>query len=148
MVGRLVHTADFKRMLAVPPRSRSAHFAVHHVLGCPSAPRSGRFGHPAQELSTIDAPDLAKPVDNIVQGQWLGAVIPKRHARRAVTRNLLKRQIRAVMTAHCASLAPGLWLVRLRSPFAKQYFVSAQSEVLREAARAELHGLFARAAKG
>ena len=84
-------------------------------------------------------------MDNLPDGHWLGSVIPKRHARRSVTRNLLRRQIRAVMSDQLASLPPGLWLVRLRTPFAKEQFVSAASDALREAARAELQQLFVRA---
>jgi large subunit ribosomal protein L34 len=37
MIGRLVQSADFQRLLATPLRSRSAHFAVHH-LRRPSRP--------------------------------------------------------------------------------------------------------------
>ncbi len=67
-------------------------------------------------------------------------VVPKRHARRAVTRNLLKRQIRVVFAGQESALAAGLWLVRLRRPFAPQY-VSARSPALADAARAELEQL-------
>ena len=80
-------------------------------------------------------------------GYWLGSVIPKRHARRAVTRNLLRRQIRAVMAGQLARLPPGLWLVRLRTPFDRTQFVSAASDALCEAARDELQQLFSRAAQ-
>jgi ribonuclease P protein component len=86
-------------------------------------------------------------VDSLPGGHWLGAVIPKRHARRSVTRNLLRRQIRAVMSDQLETLPAGLWLVRLRSPFAKAEFVSAASPLLRQAARAELQQLFTRAAQ-
>ncbi len=72
---------------------------------------------------------------------WLGAVVPKRHARRSVTRTLLKRQIRAVVTGHAASLAGGLWVVRLRAPFDRARFVSAASDELKAVARAELEHL-------
>lgn len=86
-------------------------------------------------------------VDSVLEGHWLGAVIPKRHARRSVTRNLLRRQIRSVMNDRLDTLPPGLWLVRLRTPFAKVDFVSAASELLRRAARDELQQLFSRAAQ-
>lgn len=76
----------------------------------------------------------------------MGCVVPKRHARRSVTRSLLKRQIRSAMQRHAAALAPGQWLVRLRSPFAPALFVSASSTRLAEAARLELDQLLARAA--
>jgi ribonuclease P protein component len=69
---------------------------------------------------------------------WLGAVVPKRHARRSVTRTLVKRQIRAAVTTRQASLDGGLWVVRLRAPFDRALFVSAASDVLRRAVRQEL----------
>lgn len=86
-------------------------------------------------------------VDNIVSGHWLGSVIPKRNARAAVTRNLLRRQIRAVISRHEANLAPGLWLVRLRAPYSRTSFHAASSEHLRDAAAQELDALFARAVR-
>jgi ribonuclease P protein component len=72
---------------------------------------------------------------------WVGAVVPKRHAKRAVTRSLLKRQIYAAAERHRERLAPGLWIVRLRSPFDRAQFASAASDVLRRGARAELEAL-------
>jgi ribonuclease P protein component len=45
---------------------------------------------------------------------------------------------------HAASLARGLWLVRLRAPFARTDFAAADSAALRAAVRAELNQLFAR----
>ncbi len=86
-----------------------------------------------------------EPVDDLPAGHWLGCVVPKRHAKRAVTRNLLKRQIRQVFAVHAAGLPPGQWLVRLRSPFPVAQFVSAKSEALARAARGELEQLLARA---
>jgi ribonuclease P protein component len=85
-------------------------------------------------------------VDDLRGGHWLGSVIPKRHARRSVTRTLLKRQIRAALARHVGGLPSGLWLVRLKAPFAAAAFPSAASQALRRAARSELDALFARAA--
>lgn len=145
MIGRLLRSADFQRLLATPMRSRSAHFAVHHVAARPSSP-SKPVVHPSStDLSTDPAPPLVTPVDKEPDAYWLGAVIPKRHARRAVTRNLLRRQIRAVMADQIERLPAGLWLVRLRAPFAREAFPSADSEALRRVARAELCQLFQRA---
>jgi ribonuclease P protein component len=73
---------------------------------------------------------------------WLGTVVPKRHARRAVTRSLLKRQIRHALARHAGCLAPGLWVVRLRAPFDRARFPSAASDALKRAARDELDTLF------
>ena len=71
--------------------------------------------------------------------------MPKRHARRAVTRSLLKRQIRGVFGQHAGHLPAGQWLVRLRQPFATANFVSASSDALCRAAREEIGDLLARA---
>lgn len=83
-------------------------------------------------------------MDESLQEQWIGCVVPKRHAKRAVTRSLLKRQIRSVFQHHAVNLPAGQWLVRLRSPFSPKGFVSAASEPLRLAVRAELNALFNR----
>ena len=74
---------------------------------------------------------------------WVGAVVPKRHAKRAVTRSLIKRQIRAAAGRHGARLAPGLWIVRLRAPFDPLRFTSAGSPALRRAVRSELDAALA-----
>ena len=87
-------------------------------------------------------------VETRTNERWLGLVVPKRHARRAVTRTLLKRQIRHVAAAVAPSLEPGLWVVRQRLPFDPKQFPSAASEALKEAARAELRALFERAVRG
>lgn len=84
-------------------------------------------------------------MDDLPTARWLGCVVPKRHARRAVTRNLLKRQVRGAFERHAAALPLGLWLVRLRQPFPVASFPSARSEALQLAARSELDGLLAQA---
>lgn len=84
-------------------------------------------------------------MDDFAGRVWTGAVVPKRHARRAVTRTLLKRQIRTAFERHLPELAPGLWVVRLRAPFDKTQFPSAASAPLKLAARSELDRLFAAA---
>ena len=143
MIGRLVHKSDFERVLAVPPCSRSAHFALHYLQARPGAPRKpGRQRCYPQTMHRF----LTDPVDNSPGGHWLGCVVPKRHAARSVTRNMLRRQMRAAMERHVQRPAPGLWLVRLRQPFPRKTFVSADSQALRSAASAELDRLFARAA--
>ncbi|HEY2977961.1 MAG TPA: ribonuclease P protein component [Burkholderiaceae bacterium] len=126
-------TADFERVLAARPWARSVHFAVHHLADRPLGDR----------LSTAGAPTESEPVDDSA-ALWLGTVVPKRHARRSVTRTLLKRQIRAAVDRHAAALPHGLWVVRLRAPFDKQQFPSAASEALRRAAREELDAMLAR----
>lgn len=149
MIGRIQRPVDFERVLARPSRSRSAHFALHHLSAdpAPSAWAAAKLRTAQAELSTGGS----QPVHNVVEqappsapeGCWVGLVVPKRHARRAVTRTLLKRQIRAAF-AERPGMPPGLWVVRLRSPFDRQKFPSAASDALRQAARAELAQLLDR----
>lgn len=156
MIGRLVQTADFKRLLSVPPAFKSAHFAVHYLVEVPERLSFARKTGGKAKLSTAHEPVCPQPVDesqgNPQEGspeegypRWLGCVVPKRHARRAVTRNLLKRQIYAAAECAHAGLPGGMWLVRLRQPFAVTTFPSAASQALREAVRGELDRLFQKA---
>jgi ribonuclease P protein component len=144
-VIRLIHKADFERLLGTPAWSRSAHFSVHHVAAASLAPVWTPSMARADELSTESDHPGVLPVDNIAalaHGFHLGAVVPKRHAKRAVTRSLIKRQIRATFASHAAALPAGQWLVRLRQPFAPAQFVSARSPALQRAAQQELNQLF------
>jgi len=146
MLERLVHKADFERLLSTRSQMRSTHFALHHVSGgpLPAPPRKNSAAD--GDLSTAPAPQPQPPVDNVPASLWIGCVVPKRHARRAVTRNLLKRQIRASFVHHADRLPGGMWLVRLRAGFAATEFISARSAALAQAARLELDGLLSRAA--
>ncbi len=80
-------------------------------------------------------------------GLWLGAMVPKRWARRAVTRNLIKRQIYSIGEQRLASPADAAYLVRLRSAYDRQRFCSAASDLLRAAVRSEIEQLFERSRK-
>jgi len=98
------------------------------------------------KISTVDEPVSAKLVDNIGGQHWLGLVVPKRLARRAVTRQLLKRQMREALRRHAARLGPGLWVLRLQRGFDVRQYVAAASGALRGEVRVELDALLARAA--
>ena len=145
LVDHLVHKADFERVLATRSRSRSTHFALHHLDSAPLprvwTPRSSV----CTELSTAPAPICPQAVDDSPGAVWFACVVPKRHARRAVTRNLMKRQIRSAFARLGERLPAGLWLVRLRAPFSKTEFISARSTALSLAVRGELDQLLARA---
>ena len=82
-----------------------------------------------------------------VQAVWLGAMVPKRWARRAVTRNTIKRQIYTVGATFEARLPQAAHVVRLRSAFDRKQFVSASSDQLKQAVRAELLQLFGHAVR-
>jgi ribonuclease P protein component len=77
---------------------------------------------------------------------WMGAVVPKRWAKRAVTRNGIRRQIYAVSAAFEQRLPASAHVVRLRVDFARKDFPSAWSDALKASVRGELLQLFEKAA--
>jgi ribonuclease P protein component len=148
VIGRIVRSVDFERVLRCPPRARTAHFALHHLQARPTPPSKPAPKRGSDELSTGEAPVLLPPVDDLLTAdpstgptRWLGMVIPKRHARRAVTRSLLKRQIRLLARLHAGGWPAGLWVVRLRAPWDRQAFPSAASGAFADAAANELGAL-------
>lgn len=148
LLGRLVDSASFERLLQTRRRLATPHFAIHHLRVEPQ-PLASTPMAALPELST--GGDLAAeqavedlPRDGHGAGPYrlLGVVVPKRHARRAVTRSLLKRQIYAAGKRHAARLPVGHWVVRLHRPFDRTVYVSAASKALRAVARDELEALF------
>lgn len=130
--------------------SRTAHFVLHRA---PLAAPSTQAVVPAQ-AGTQDLPDALdsrprgndKPLFAVQDEAWIGAVVPKRWAKRAVTRNGIKRQIYAVSAAFASRLPAAAHVVRLRTEFARAQFPSAWSEPLKASVRGELLQLFERAA--
>ena len=165
MAGRSAHGArwsslvhvDFAAVLARPAWTNSRHFALHHLAKAPQrkVAVAARSPSPAQvaEISTSAAPSQGSSVDISPKiapsaapcGLWLGLVVPKRHARRAVTRSLLKRQMRCQVDQWGPRMPGGQWVVRLRAPFDASVFPSAASSALQTAARRELDEMFTKA---
>jgi len=125
---RLKSRPQFQEALAGSILARTSHFALHCV-----ALRAHQTHDDRQTLFDVD--DV-----------WLGAMVPKRWAKRAVTRNTIKRQVYTVSQEFESSLSQAAHVVRLRSSFDRQHFVSATSEALKAAVRLELQQLFAKAA--
>jgi ribonuclease P protein component len=153
MLGRLTRAADFERVLAMPARARSEHFAVHHLATSPTRPRRAQREAGFPMLSTDRRHTDKGAVDDLrdfgpIRDIWLGTVVPKRLARRAATRNLIKRHMRMCVQTHRGGLQGGLWVVRMKAPFEKSRFVSAASPVLGSAARTELDAMIGRLAGG
>lgn len=72
---------------------------------------------------------------------WLGAMVPKRWAKRAVTRNAIKRQIYTVSADFSPKHRDAAFVVRLRRDFSRRDYLSASSELLKQAVRTELLAL-------
>lgn len=140
---RLKTRPQFQAAMAGGTIARTAHFALHRLVLPVNAP-----GNAAAPSGPGDQPSKVVPQALFAfEATWLGAMVPKRWARRAVTRNAIKRQIFAVAALHEAQLPVAAHVVRLRSTFDRQQFISPSSDVLKQAVRAELVQLFARAHK-
>lgn len=134
---RLKTRSQFQAVLAGERVVASAHFTLHR---CPlnvagNATVAGVTGFPAKTSLFSH------------EGVWIGAMVPKRWARRAVTRNTIKRQIYTVSSQYESALPEAAHLVRLRSGFDRTSFSSASSEQLKRAVRLELEQLFSSAAR-
>jgi ribonuclease P protein component len=149
-VQRLKTRAQFQAVLAGTTVSRTAHFALHRTSldaqpPVPAKPGSGSEGR--VHIQPTGPESEGRKALFAVQEAWVGALIPKRWAKRAVTRNAIKRQIYAVSTDLEAALPQAAHVVRLRSAFDRAKFPSASSDALKQAVRGELQQLFARAAR-
>jgi len=133
--------------------SRTAHFALHRrPLDAPPAPDAGPgSAGPASAGRFSNAPmgpGSAGPKALFAfRDSWIGALVPKRWAKRAVTRNAIKRQIYTVSQELQPPLPAAAHVVRLRAGFDRTQFISATSGALKRAVRAELQQLFAQAAQ-
>ncbi|MFO1244665.1 MAG: ribonuclease P protein component [Ramlibacter sp.] len=134
---RLKSRAQFQAVMSGTTVSRSAHFVLHRLALDATPPATAPLTGPGSERpQALFA----------VQDTWIGALVPKRWAKRAVTRNAIKRQIYNVSASLSPPLPAAAHVVRLRAGFDRQQFISASSDVLKQAVRAELQQLFARAA--
>lgn len=124
VLRHLTHKAQFAHVLKAPPLAHTAHFALHWRAGG----------------ATVQAP----------MGELhMGVVLPKRWAKRAVTRNALRRQMYAQVEQWSgARLQHGLLVVRLRRAFDRHQYPSAWSQALRDAVRDEMSRLLARFPEG
>ena len=143
---RLKTRAQFQAVLAGATVARSEHFALH---------RSGFYSFDNQ-VDRVGASEISVgAVNTKLKSQslfplldlWIGAMVPKRWAKRAVTRNAIKRQIYTV----CAEFSPkqrqAAFVVRLRRDFSRKIFVSASSDLLKQAVRTELLALIKEGAR-
>jgi ribonuclease P protein component len=136
-----LQTQAVRLALAAPARARTAHFVLHCIPPASLVP----------ELYTDDAPEPAQSVNNFpaMASTGLGLVVPKRWARRAVTRNLIRRQMREAARRHQSRIALGATvLVRQRALLDRAQFHSAASEAMRGAVHAELDLLFSQLPDG
>lgn len=126
MVQHFLHKSQFDAVLGTRSHLtkvvRSEHFFVHRLWVTPSY--SAQF--------PLDA-------DGQLANSFVGVLCAKRFAKRAVTRNLIKRQIYTMTQEQ--NLPPAAYVVRQVAAFDRKTFPSASSVALKRAVRLELSGL-------
>ncbi|MEK6669188.1 MAG: ribonuclease P protein component [Aquabacterium commune] len=161
-------SSDFQRALGTRPVARTAHFFLYalprlsvsdqaHLRRAEKSPHQPSTAPLAVELSTGEDPVCPSDVDDLgaVGPCRFGLVLPKKQARRSVTRSLIRHQAREAVRRHAPALASqdrfgrslDAWVLRLRAPFDRQLFPSAASPALSAAVRLELDELWGRLAK-
>lgn len=125
--------------------SRTPHFALHRLALTAAAPAAADLPPEGPDVSPEREGQALFVVSGGQPTVWLGAMVPKRWAKRAVTRNTIKRQIYQLAREFEPRLMPAAHVVRLRAGFDRKQFISATSEVLKQAVRTELTQLLRKA---
>lgn len=150
---------DFQRALGSRPVSRTSHFVLHVLpvmaVQTPQQPGLSTAGGaagtvPVEDLVCASVPHAESGSDVVAPAWRFGLVLPKKQARRSVTRSLIRHQAREALRRHaaavraCPAYADGVdgWVLRLKNPFDRQQFPSAASEALSAAVRTELDELW------
>lgn len=132
---RLKTRSQFQAVLAGDKVAATAHFVLHRCTLNSGTPKPDRTPTELEPRIPLFAST----------GVWLGAMVPKRWAKRAVTRNTIKRQIYNVSSEFEPALQVAAHVVRLRAGFDRAKFSSASSDALKFAVRKELLQLFSNA---
>lgn len=131
---RLKTHSQFQAVLAGQRVASTAHFALH---------RRGLTDigwRPAAQSPQAVGANAATPT--LPNESVMGAMVPKRWAKRAVTRNMIKRQMYSTGALAASALPLAAYVVRLRTVFDRKLFVSATSIALKRQVREELVALF------
>ena len=153
---RLKTRTQFQAVLAGGIIARTPHFALHRAMLDTPVPVA-MAPVPVPDLASVatHTPTLPQPKPQTMPTKllfqvcdvWMGAMVPKRWAKRAVTRNAIKRQIYNVSAVAGKTLPTAAHVVRLRAGFDKAACPSATSDALKAMVRVELNQLFAKAAQ-
>lgn len=149
VMQRLKTRAQFQAAMSGGITARTAHFALHRLV-LESAQAADDIPTGPGSLPPVQGPQALFVVPGQAYPQvWMGPLVPKRWAKRSVTRHAIKRQVYAVAEASADALdalpAKAAYVVRLRAGFDRKHFISACSDTLKAAVRAELQQLFASA---
>ena len=137
---RLKTRAQFQAVLAGTTVARSEHFALHRSelpLQSDSVAKANESGRETKDMLSEPRSWPLFPVLDL----WMGAMVPKRWAKRAVTRNAIKRQIYTVSAVFSPQHRQAAFVVRLRRDFSRKVYLSASSDQLKQVVRSELLSL-------
>jgi ribonuclease P protein component len=137
---RLKTRAQFQAVLAGTTVARSEHFALHRSelpLQSDSVAEANESGQETKDMLSEPRSQPLFPVLDL----WMGAMVPKRWAKRAVTRNAIKRQIYTVSAVFSPQHRQAAFVVRLRRDFSRKVYLSASSDQLKQVVRTELLSL-------
>lgn len=137
---RLKTRAQFQAVLAGATVARSEHFALHRseLFTCDKLVAGI---HTSEIIKSAMTKNVAMPPLFPVLDLWIGAMVPKRWAKRAVTRNAIKRQIYNVSADFSPQQKNAAFVVRLRRDFSRKAYLSASSDLLKQSVRLELVAL-------
>ena len=136
---RLKTRPQFQAVLAGSVIAKTEHFVLHRNSLEPIRVPAPQVT-PEPDAHKAKGDELAARLFPVLD-VWIGAMVPKRWAKRAVTRNTIKRQIYTVSAETMHNFPQAAFLVRLRREFSRKEFVSATSAQLKEAVRAEVLAL-------
>ena len=149
---RLKTRPQFQAAMSGGVIARTAHFALHRLVLEPAQAADLSASTGPGSLPSTQGPQALFAVPGVVYPQvWVGPLVPKRWAKRSVTRHAIKRQVYVVAESCAAQLeslpSKAAFVVRLRAGFDRKHFTSACSDTLKAAVRAELQQLFATAVR-
>lgn len=123
---------EFNCVLDQGTQLKSSYFVLHYYI---------------ENLSTKTDQQECVFVDKFLSDESkLGLIIPKRFAKRAVTRTLIKRQCRIQFSFFIREFPKGYWIIRLKRPIDSTRWKSSSSDELKRFIRLELQSLFSKAA--
>jgi len=118
MIVHIVDKEIFKEVLETFAFAKSEHFVLH--------------------VKKINPDEQDKQTAHLK----VGVVVPKRLAKKAVSRNTIRRQIYIIATRESLKYPFEKHVIRLNRPFNKNTFLSPSSKVFKHAVRKEILSLY------
>ncbi len=119
MIVHIIDKEVFQEVLLIGAKTRTEHFTLHRI--------------------NVPQDSLANPKLESLQ---IGVVVPKRLAKRAVTRNAIKRQAYSISRESANRYLNEQHVIRLNKEFDKKKYLSASSKLLKSEVNKEIRALY------